>query len=109
MQLHTYLRKSLLGKTALATVAMSGLLLLAGAPKAQAADRDDCQRRISRTEYRLHEAIEDHGYHSRQANHWRHELREAYERCDQYRYRGQDRDDDRYQRHYNRDWDRDRY
>ena len=109
MQVHTHLRKSLFGKAALAAAALGGLLFFAGAPKAQAANRDDCERRISRTEYRLHEAIEDHGYYSRQANHWRHELHEAYERCDRYRYRGYDRDDDRYQRRYNRDWDRDRY
>jgi hypothetical protein len=114
MQLHTHLGKSLFGKAALATAALGGFLFFAGAPKAQAADRDDCERRISRTEYRLHEAIEDHGYYSRQANHWRHELHEAYERCDRYRYRdnryrGYDRDDDRYQRRYDRDGDRDRY
>jgi hypothetical protein len=114
MQLHTHLGKSLFGKAALATAALGGFLFFAGAPKAQAADRDDCERRISRTEYRLHEAIEDHGYYSRQANHWRHELNEAYERCDRYRYRdnryrGYDRDDDRCQRRYDRDWNRDRH
>ncbi len=115
MRLHTYLRKSLLGKAALAAAALGGLLFFVGAPSAQAADhRDSCERRIARNEYRLHEAVEDHGYYSHQANHWRHELHEAYERCDRYRYRdnryrGYDRDDDRYQRRYDRDWDRDRY
>jgi len=101
MQLHTHLRKSLFGKATLAAAALSGLLFVAGAPKAQAADRDACERRIARTEHRLHEAIEDHGYYSRQANHQRHELNEAYERCGRdryrdYRYRGYDRDRDRY-------------
>lgn len=114
MQLHTHLRKSLLGKAALATAALGGLLFFAGAPKAQAADRNDCERRISRNEYRLHEAIEDHGYYSRQANHQRHELNETYERCGGYRdrdrrYRNYDgdryRDEDRYQRRFDRDWD----
>jgi hypothetical protein len=80
MQLH-HLGKSLFGKTALATAALSGLLLFAGAPAMKAADRDDCRRRIAKTERKLHEAIEDHGYYSRQANHWRHERREARERC----------------------------
>jgi len=83
----------------LAAAALGGLLFFAGAPKAQAADRDDCERRISRAEHRLHEAVEDHGYYSRQANHQRHELNEAYERCGRYRDR-----DDRY-----RDYNRDRY
>jgi hypothetical protein len=104
MQLHTHLRKysfvrAVFGKAALATAALGGLLLFAGAPGAQAADRDDCQRRIARTDYRLHEATEDHGYYSRQAEHWRHEWREAYERCygREYRNNGdRDRDHDRY-------------
>jgi hypothetical protein len=99
MQLHTHLRKysfvrAMFGKAALATAALGGLLLFAGAPGAQAADRDDCQRRIARTDHRLHEAIEDHGYYRRQAEHWRHERREAYERC--------------YGREYRNNWDRDR-
>jgi hypothetical protein len=106
MQLH-HLRKSLFGKAALATAALGGLLFFAGAPSAQAADRDDCQRRIAKTERKLNDAIEDHGYYSRQAEHWRHERREAYERCygRDYRYRHYDRDDHR----YDRDRDRDRY
>jgi hypothetical protein len=108
MRLHTRLRKSLFGKTpsikgifgkaGLATAALSGLLFFAGAPGAQAADRDDCGRRIAKTEHRLHEAIEDHGYYSRQAKHQRHELREARQRCDAYGYRDGYRDRDRYER-----------
>jgi hypothetical protein len=116
MPLHTHLRKSLFGKAsligifgkaALASAALSGLLFLAGAPAAQAADRDDCGRRIARAEHRVDEAIEHHGYYSRQADHQRHELREAYQRCDGYRgnrFRNYDRDD---HRRYDRDWDRD--
>ena len=37
-------------------------------------------RQIARANWQLHEAIEDYGYDSPQANHWRHELHEAYER-----------------------------
>jgi hypothetical protein len=99
MQLHTHLRKSsfvraMFGKAALATAALGGLLFFAGAPGTQAADRDDCQRRIAKTERKLNDAIEDHGYYSRQADHWRHERREAVERC--------------YGREYRNNWDRDR-
>lgn len=107
MQLHTYLRKSLFGKAALATAALGGLLFFAGAPGAQAADRDDCQRRIAKTERRLNDAIEDHGFYSRQANKWRHERHEAVERCYGRGYRNNwDRDRDYYR---DRDRDRDRY
>ena len=117
MQLHTYLRKSLFGKAALATAALGGFLFFAGAPGAQAADRDDCQRKIAKTEHKLNDAIEDHGYNSRQADKWRHERREAVQRCygrdyrnnwqrDSYRNRDGDRDRDR---DYYRDRDRDRY
>ncbi len=120
MQLHTFLRKASFGKaqfsvfskTALATAALGGLLFFAGPPGAEAAGRDDCQRRIAKTEHELGEAIEDHGYNSRQANHWRHERREAYERC--YGSNGYSRDDNGYYRdergnyYYRYDSDRDR-
>jgi hypothetical protein len=101
MQLHTFLRKSafgktLFGKTAFATVALSGLLFFAGPPAANAAGRDDCQRRIAKAEHELGEAIEDHGYYSRQANQWREKRREAYERC-----YGRGRDDNGYYRDQN--------
>jgi hypothetical protein len=123
MHLHTFLRKSpfgkapftspMFGKVAFATVAMSGLLFFAGPPGAKAAGPDDCQRRIAKTEHELGEAIEDHGYNSRQANHWRQERREAYDRC----YGGNNgyyRDENGYYRdergnyYYRNDSDRDR-
>jgi len=99
MQLHTHLRKSLFGKAALAAAALGGLLFFAGAPSAQAADRDDCQRRIAKIDRKLNDAIEDHGYYSKQAEHWRHERHEAYERCYGSEYRN----------NWDRDHDRDRY
>lgn len=97
MQLHTHLRKSLFGKTALATVALGGILFLAGAPKAQAADRDDGDRNNSRTEYRLHKNY-DHGYYNGPASERRHE---RYERQDRFR----NRENDRYQRRLDLDRD----
>jgi hypothetical protein len=128
MPLREHLQQSLFGKAALATAALGGFLLFAGAPQAQAADhRESCERRIAHAEHELGEAIEDHGYYSRQANHWRQKRREAYEHCygrdygdregyyrDQwgnyyYRYNGE-RDRDSY-RNYDRDnrrYDRDR-
>ena len=97
MPLHTHLLKSLFGKAALATAALGGFLLFAGASSVQAADRYDCNRdhAVRYDEHRVHEAIEHHGYYSREANYWRHERHEAYERC--WRDRG-------YYRHYNRDY-----
>ena len=122
MQVHTDLRKSLFGKArfgkaALATAALGGFFFLASPPGAQAAARpDDCQRRIAKTEHELGEAIEDHGYNSRQANKWRHERREAYERCyGSGYYRGQNgyyRDENGYYRDERGNYyqyDRDRY
>lgn len=105
MQRHTHLRKApflrgMFGKAALATVALGGFVLFAGVPSAKA---DNCQRRIRHAEHELGEAIEDHGYYSRQADHWRHERHEAYEACED---RGYYRDErgNYYYRH-----DRDRY
>jgi hypothetical protein len=88
MQLHRHLLKSVFGKAALAAAALGGFLFFAGAPGAQAHDRDDCRRAVRYDDRRLRDAIEDHGYYSRQADHWRHERHEALERC----WRG-DRDD----------------
>jgi len=120
MQEHAYPGKSpfvraMFGKAALATAALGGFFLLAGATSAKA---DDCQRRIAKTEHELGEAIEDHGYYSRQANHWRHERAEAYESCNGRGYyrneRGYYRDQNGYYRdergnYYRYDRERDRY
>lgn len=76
---------SLLRKTALVTVALGGFLILAGAPAASANAWDDCNRRVSYTEWRYHEAVEHFGYYSKQARHWDHERNEAYERLERYR------------------------
>jgi hypothetical protein len=64
----------------------------------------------------LGEAIEDHGYYSRQADRWRHERHEAYEACGgggRYYREGYSRDRDGYYRdergnYYRHDSDRDR-
>ena len=78
--------RTLFGKTALATAALSGFLLLAGAPAAKADGWDDCNRRVAFTEYRYNEAVEHYGPYSRQARHWAHERHEAYERREHYRH-----------------------
>ncbi len=102
MQRHTHLRKSLLGKAALATAALGGLLFFAAVPKVQAADRDDGDRRGARIEYR-HEVFENHGYYNRESS----ELSpRIYERHDRFR-----SDNDRYREdgRYRRSFDRDRH
>lgn len=71
-------------KTALATLTLGGFLVLASAPAAKAYDRDDCYRRVNYTEMRYRQAVEHLGPHSREARHWAHERREAYEHCRAY-------------------------
>jgi len=88
--------KSVLGTAVLAT----GFLLFAGAPGAKA---EDCQDRIGKADHHLHEAIEHHGYESKQADHARHELREAREYCWAHGHRWWDVDGNRW--HTDRDWD----
>ncbi|HXJ06221.1 MAG TPA: hypothetical protein VNH65_14045 [Candidatus Acidoferrum sp.] len=95
-------RPKLLGKMAVATAALAGLLAFTGAPSALA-DNDGCQRRIARADYKLHEAAQRHGWDSRQADHWRHELREARGRCWREHHRWWDADGRRW--HTDRDWD----
>jgi hypothetical protein len=85
MRLHKHLLKSVFGTTVLATAALSGFLLFAGAPGAKANDWDDCNRRAAYSDWRLHESIEHFGYYSPQAAYWRHERHEAYEQLERYR------------------------
>ena len=104
MQLH-HLGKSLFGKAALATAALSGLFLFAGAPGAQAADRDDGQRHFVASDHRFSDGDRGYyagrGYDTRRADNWREERREAFER----NYRDYRNDWDR-DREYNRDYNR---
>jgi len=95
--------KKFLGRTVLAAVAMVGLMAFAATPRANADDYDRCQRRIAKADHKLHEAAEHHGWNSRQADHARHELREARERCWNNNHRWWDEDGRRW--HNDRDWD----
>jgi hypothetical protein len=60
---------------------LTAVLFFGAAPRLHAEDIDRCQRRVARADHELHEAIEKHGRHSRQAEHERRELHEARERC----------------------------
>src|SRR5438552_3589038 len=59
-----------LRKSSLSSI-MAGVLLCAAVPRIQAGDLNECQRRVAHAEHELHEAMEKHGRHSRQANHER--------------------------------------
>jgi len=125
MRLHKHLLKSVFGKAALATAALSGFLLFAGAPSAKANDWDDCNRRAAYADWRLHISIEHFGYYSPEAGYWRHERHEAYERLEWYRrhqwrahewrerewreheWREHHHDYDGYRYRHHHDWDRD--
>ena len=72
-------------------------------PGAQQVRADDCQQRVSRADHNLHEAIEDHGYESKQAEHARHVLGEVREACWNSDHRWWDPDQKRW--HADRDWD----
>ena len=71
-------------------VIVGGLALFAGAGNAKANDWD-CNRQVAYAKGQLHEAIEDHGSYSPQANYWLHEVHEAYERCSQASYENRGR------------------
>ena len=115
MSLNSPSLKSILGKIG-PVIVLGALSFLAAAPRARADDWNDCNRRIAYARWQLHEAIEDHGYDSRQARHWRHELHEEYERQEHLRRRYRDeqwrerewRERRDYDRNYQRrDWDDD--
>jgi hypothetical protein len=89
-------------KIAFSLVIHATLLLCAAVPGLQAEDLDRCQRRVAHAEHELHEAIEKHGGHSRQANHERRELHNARERCWRERHRWWEEHERRW--HTERDW-----
>lgn len=101
MKIHLHLFRSVFGKAALASAALGGFLLFAGAPGAKANGWDNCNRRISYTQWRYHEAVERFGPYSSAARHWAHEREEADARCERFRRHGPKQED-----RYDLDWDR---
>jgi hypothetical protein len=90
-----------LGKTALLAAALIAFATV-GALPSRADHNVDCQKRISKADHKLHEAIEHHGYKSSEAEHARHELSEAREHC--YTTYHEWWDDDSRTWHTDRDW-----
>jgi hypothetical protein len=82
---------------------LAAVLLCTSVPRLQAEDLDDCQRRVAHAEHELHEAIDKHGRHSRQANHERRELHNARERCWRERHQWWEEHERRW--HKEHDWD----
>jgi hypothetical protein len=72
------MRHNLFGKFALSSVALAGVMMFSGTPRALA---DDCQKNIAKADHDYHEAMQKHGYNSKEADHERAELREAREKC----------------------------
>jgi hypothetical protein len=95
-------KKSYWRRTLLAGVTLAGALLFFGAPAARA-DDDACQHRIAKADHRLHQAVEHHGWQSRQAANARQQLHEAREYCWSHAKRWWDEDGHRW--HTDRDWD----
>ena len=88
-------------KVAVCGSLLAGCLALTPVPRAEAAD--GCQKRLIHADHELHRAIEKHGYESSQAEHWRHELREARTWCWEHGHRWWNEDEHRW--HSDRDWD----
>ena len=87
----------------LSLVVLAAVLLSAVVPRLQAEDLDECQRRVAHADHELHEAIQRHGRHSRQANHERRELHNVRERCWREQHRWWAEHERRW--HTERDWD----
>jgi hypothetical protein len=90
-----------LGKIALLAAALTALATI-GAVPSRADHNVDCQKRISKADHKLHEAIEHHGYKSAEASRARHELSEAREHC--YTTYHEWWDEDSKSWHTDRDW-----
>jgi hypothetical protein len=90
----------------------AAFLLFSAVPRASAESAEQCQRRIAHADHELHEAIEHHGRHSRQADHERRELHEARERCWREHHQWWDEHERRWRNEHDwddRDHDRDDY
>jgi hypothetical protein len=100
MQIHA--KQSLWVRTGLAAAALAGVLIFMGTPAVRA-DEGACQRRIAKADHRLHEAVEHHGWESREAANARKQLHEAREYCWSRAHKWWDEDGRRW--HTDRDWD----
>lgn len=87
-------------KVAFCSAALAGILMLYSTPRVFA---DDCQRQVAKADHDLHEAIEQHGYNSKEAEHERVELHTAREACWSTDHRWWDEDSGAW--HTQRDWD----
>jgi hypothetical protein len=81
---------------------LSAVIFFSAAPRLHAEDVEHCQRRVIHADQDLHRAIERHGHNSLQADHERHRLREARERCWREQHRWWDEHEHRW--HSDRDW-----
>jgi len=77
-----------------------GLALFGATPSAKA---DDCQERIVKADHRVHEAVEHHGWESKQTAEARRQLAEARNYCWEHGHRWWDVEGKRW--HADRDWD----
>ena len=78
-----------------------GLTLFMAAPGAKA--NEECQERIVRADHRVHEAVEHHGWESREAERARADLREARSYCWEHSHKWWDVEGNRW--HTEHDWD----
>src|SRR5260370_5763083 len=101
MQIPGHTQVKLVARKSLSAATLAAVLLFVGTPRAAGRD-DDCSRRTAHAEHKLHEAIEHHGYRSRQADHWRYELHAARERCWRERQLWWDEHEHRW--HHDHDW-----
>ena len=68
-------------KTLAVAVMLNVVAMVVAVPRAHADNRANCQRRIESAEGKFHQETRQHGWNSRQANHWRSELNEERQRC----------------------------
>jgi len=92
------------GKLLLTGAALAAVLLFTSSPRVKA-DEAECQHRVAKADHHLHDAINHHGWDSKQAEHARHELSDAREYCWSTYHRWWDEDEHRW--HTDRDWDDD--
>jgi hypothetical protein len=92
-----------LSKWMMALAVLAAFTILPAMPRAHAETEEQCKDRIVKANVKLHDAIDHHGPNSSQADHARHDLQDARERCWKEHHKWWDEDQHRW--HDQQDWD----
>ncbi len=96
-------RVRIITKLLLSLAALAAFTVFPTIPRAHAESEEQCKEHVVKANTKLHDAIDHHGPNSSQADHARHDLQDARERCWKEHHKWWDADQQRW--HDQQDWD----